>query len=263
MVKTELYSLNSSIQGTVTHTDVCCDCLIFSKKWSASPYISKNTEKSLDIQNGILLGWNFEACMCFTTWSSGTWGMLHAISKECAMAPSHITDWPLLLLSFFFSQSVLQAHKSIQNWKSWWVKYRKKRNLGERIQWDPVGWQENKVQVILFVFFFSNHFSNHTAQLVCEFSYGNILLGFSLMPWLVSLAAESDNEAESREEMKEEQELGVVKLWMEVGVFWCLLKKHRNYCGRYIHFLPVMVQSFNPFCHCSLLSLIFVMDPIF
>ena len=51
---------------------------------------------------------------------------------------------------------------------------------------------------------------------------------------------------------------------MEVGVFQCLLKTCINYCGRYIpFFLPGMVQSFNPFCHCSLLSLIFVMDPIF
>ena len=65
--------------------------------------------------------------------------------------------------------------------------------------------------------------------------------------------------------MKEEQELGVIKSWMEVGVFQCLLKKkHRNYCRRYIpFFLPGVVWSFNPFCHCSLLSLIFVMDPIF
>ena len=48
---------------------------------------------------------------------------------------------------------------------------------------------------------------------------------------------------------------------MEVGVFQCLLKKkHRSYCGRYILFF---YQSFNPFCHCSLLSLIFVMDPFF
>ena len=32
--KTELYSPNSSIWGTVKHTDVCCDCLA-SLKWSS------------------------------------------------------------------------------------------------------------------------------------------------------------------------------------------------------------------------------------
>ena len=37
------------------------------------------------------------------------------------------------------------------------------------------------------------------------------------MLWLVSLADESEEGAESMEEMKEEQELGVVKSWMEVG----------------------------------------------
>ena len=68
-----------------------------------------------------------------------------------------------------------------------------------------------------FCCFFSNHFSNHNPWLVCEFSYGNILLGFSLIPWLVSLADESDEGEESRGETKEEQELGVVKSWMEVG----------------------------------------------
>ena len=35
--------------------------------------------------------------------------MLHTISKECAMAPSHVTSLPLPL--FFFSHSVLQAQK--------------------------------------------------------------------------------------------------------------------------------------------------------
>ena len=38
--------------------------------------------------------------------------MLHAISRECVMAPSCITDWPLPLLSF--SQSVLQAQQHLR-----------------------------------------------------------------------------------------------------------------------------------------------------
>ena len=60
---------------------------------------------------------------------------------------------------------------------------------------------------------------------MCEFSYGNILLGFSLIPWLVSLADESDEGEESRGETKEEQELGVVKSWMEVGGLPALAKE--------------------------------------
>ena len=41
-------------------------------------------------------------------WDSG---MLHAISKECAMAPSCIIDWLFPLFLLFLTQSLLQAQK--------------------------------------------------------------------------------------------------------------------------------------------------------
>ena len=60
------------------------------------------------------------------------------------------------------------------------------------------------------------------------------LLGISVF---VSPVDESSKEGEVRGETKEEQELGLVKSWMEVGGCQCWLKKsHSNYCGRYIPF---------------------------
>ena len=45
------------------------------------------------------------------------------------------------------------------------------------------------------------------------------------MPWLASLVDESDKGVESREEMKEAQELGVVKSWMWVGGLLTLVEE--------------------------------------
>ena len=84
------------------------------------------------------------------------------------------------------------------------------------------------------------------------------------MSVFVSPVDESSKGEGPREEPKEEQELRWLSHGWRCGVFWHLLKKCRNYCRKYIPlFLSCMVQSTNPFYHCSLLSLIFVMDPIF
>ena len=69
------------------------------------------------------------------------------------------------------------------------------------------------------------------------------------MPWLVSLADESDEGEESREETKEEQELGVVRLWMEVGCLLMLVEEevqkllHEVYTFFYLAWFSLSIHS--------------------
>ena len=101
---------------------------------------------------------------------------------------------------------------------------------------------------------------------MCKFSHGNILLGFSLMPWFVSLADESDEGEESREEKKEAKELGVVKSWMEVGGIPVFAEEEVQdllceICPFYLVWFSLSTYS-NTVLFCFP-SQIFVMDPIF
>ena len=133
--------------------------------------------------------------------------------------------------------------------------YGRRKGLRERILLGPVERLEGKVQVMLFVvfFFFLNLITsfNHTPQLLIEFPDMSVFVS----------PTDESSEEEAREVTKEEHDLGVVKSWMEVGVFPHLLKrKCRDYYMRYILFLPGMFQSLNSFYHFPFLSLIFVMD---
>ena len=75
------------------------------------------------------------------------------------------------------------------------------------------------------------------------------------MSVFISTADESSEEKDARDVTKEEHELGMVKLWMEMGGLLVLAEEEAKelLCEVY-PFLPGMVQSFNPFCHCSLFS---------
>ena len=91
------------------------------------------------------------------------------------------------------------------------------------------------------------------------------LLGMSVF---VSPVDESSEEEGVIEATKEECELGVVKSWLEVGGFWCLLKrKHRNCCGRYIPFgwYSHNLLAILPLFHFTFLFLskIFIIGSIF
>ena len=99
-------------------------------------------------------------CMCFTTWSSGTWGMLHAISKRCAMAPSHTTDW---LLWLFLECGC--GHKRCQNWEKVMGKGRAKEEPEGEVIVGPRGEavEQSSYNAPSFLFFSkSNYLSNHT-----------------------------------------------------------------------------------------------------
>ena len=101
---------------------------------------------------------------------------------------------------------------------------------------------------------------------MCEFSHGKILLGFSLMLWFVSLANESGEGEELREETKEEQELGVVRSWMEVGDLSALTEKEVQGLLREVYPFYLVWFSLSSYSISVLfvfLSLIFVMYPFF
>ena len=83
----------------------------------------------------------------------------------------------------------------------------------------PSGEPVSIVLVILPCFFsLVNHFITYTI-LLHYWVNSHLESCFSLISWPILLTDESDEEAEVTADKKEEQELGVVQSWMEVGGF--------------------------------------------
>ena len=88
--KKELCSLFYQLRALVKCTGVWV--YLFTPLKSSAPQNYCLYIQSLQkFQNGIWPQWKYQVCAHFIMWSSGTWGMMHAIPNVHAIVPSHIT----------------------------------------------------------------------------------------------------------------------------------------------------------------------------